>query len=315
MDNTIDYAQMWKTLLRTGIKERFIQIRREFFMNVAADGPRSYTGLDTLEEILKSSPLSGRRESCVPDIREYALAAIKENDSFKHYYYQTADNTFFVEYFANKSRGITKELLEKTNMEVTEYGKVDGFCYSMSSLGTEDNGEGISVMKPTYHFILLSEVDMIPESYPMVIKHELSHACIYEIRSLIHDGVIQNRAIPATWSDEDRESWRDDIDTLYDILKGDTKEKQDFIEFICEFLMFESDGQTKMKNPVMETNSKNVKSDSKPKITYRTMTPYDRFVDIIDSYGDDYREIYETIISSLAPFYENYDKFLDDVRL
>lgn len=313
MDNTIDYAQMWKTLLRTGIKERFIQIRREFFMNVAADGPRSYTGLDTLEEILKSSPLSGRRESWVPDIREYALAAIKEDDSFKHYYYQTADNTFFVEYFANKSRCITKELLEKVNME-NVYGEIDGFCYSMTSLGV-DGQEDTLDSKPTYHFILLTEIDMVPEFYPKIIKHELTHACIYEIRNLIHNGIVQTRGIPATWSDEDRESWCDDINTLYDILKGDTKEKQDFIEFICEFLMFESDGQTKVKNPVIEAGSKSTKPDSKPKITYRTMTPYDRFVDVIDSYGDDYREAYETIISSLAPFYENYDKFLDDVRL
>ena len=314
-DNVINYPQMWKTLLRTGIKERFAQIRKEFFMKIAVDGPRVYKGLDDLEEILKESPLSGKREENVPDIREYAVSAIKEDDSFKHYYYQTTDKTFFVEYFANKSRGITQEVIDKVKLGVNK-DDVDGFCYSMLSEADCDNrDEGVREATPTYHFILISENGTSPESYPMIIKHELTHACLYEIRNLIHSEIIQNRGIPTTWSDEDRDSWVDDLLTLYDILKGDTEEKSVFVEFICEFLMYESDGPIKVKNPTLETKTKNVKSDTKSKITYRTLTPMDRFMESLELFTDYYRERYEQILQTLEPFYENYDKFLDIIRL
>ena len=40
----LDYAKLWRTLLRLGIKQRFSQVRAEFFMKIATDGPVKYKG-------------------------------------------------------------------------------------------------------------------------------------------------------------------------------------------------------------------------------------------------------------------------------
>ena len=80
--------------------------------------------------------------------------------------------------------------------------------------------------------------------------------------------------------------------------------------------MYESDGVIKVKNPVKESKvPKNVKSDSKPKVTYRTVTPYDRFNETIDMMEDDYGKRYATIMESLRECYQDYDAFLEAIRM
>ena len=48
----LDYAKLWKTLMRTGLKQRFSQVRSEFFMKLARDGVRKFKGIDDIEHII-----------------------------------------------------------------------------------------------------------------------------------------------------------------------------------------------------------------------------------------------------------------------
>lgn len=80
--------------------------------------------------------------------------------------------------------------------------------------------------------------------------------------------------------------------------------------------MYESDGQIKVKNPTVEARSpKTVKSDAKPKVTYRNVTPFERFQEVIDTIGGNYKDIYEPILESLRSCYDDYENFLEEIRM
>lgn len=324
---TLDYPRLWKTLLRTGIKERFTQIRTEFFMKIAADGAKTYKIKEEKEKIIEDSEVF----CLAPNFIEYVNLAIPDDTVFKHHKYSSPQGDMFIEYFANVSSTIPKEFIDYVTPEGVEPDyNIDGHCTSMSISGVDkpdetneetevtENTEDHPLEDATVHLIVVGEgkEGIEPEIYPMIIKHELTHACLFEIRTLIANGYFKHIRIPGTWTDEDIANWDKDIDYLADALNRTDEEKDDFVEFICEFLMYESDGSIKVKNPVKESKTpKNVKSDSKPKVTYRTMTPYDRFNETIDMMEDDYGKHYTKIMESLRCCYEDYDAFLDEIRM
>ena len=53
----LNYASLWKTLMRTGIKQRFSLIRSEFFMKLATDGVRKFKGEEAIEDIIADSEI------------------------------------------------------------------------------------------------------------------------------------------------------------------------------------------------------------------------------------------------------------------
>jgi hypothetical protein len=157
-----------------------------------------------------------------------------------------------------------------------------------------------------------------PDTYPGIIKHELTHACIYETRLMFHKGYFDTFRIPGTWTDEDILNWKSDLEELCTVLdnKDKKEEYQMFIEFISDFLMFESDGQTKVKNPIVESRvPKATKPDSKSRVTYRTLTPADRFEEHLGVYDETYEEWFQLFLDRIKPLYDEYDKFLDDIKM
>lgn len=326
---TLDYPRLWKTLMRTGIKERFSQIRLEFFMKIATDGAIEYKTDVEREKIIEDSEVL----VLAPNLIEFINLAIPKGCKFKHHSYVSPDGSLYIEYFANTSTGIPKEFVDFVTPEGVEPDyNIDGHCTSMTVSGVdvyapkdepdeednEESGEDKVNHEVTVHLIVIGEGEknIEPEMYPMIIKHELTHACLFEVRTLINRGFYKNIRIPGTWTDEDIANWDGDIDYLADVLKRTDEESENFVEFICEFLMYESDGMIKVKNPVKESKvPKNVKSDTKPKVTYRTMTPYDRFNETIDMMEDDYGKRYAVIMEALRTCYEDYDAFLDDIRM
>ena len=326
---TLDYPRLWKTLMRTGIKERFSQIRLEFFMKIATDGACEYKTEVEKEKIIEDSEVF----SLAPNLVEYMKLAIPEGCKFKHHAYKSPSSDLLIEYFANTSTGIPKEFVDFVTPEDCEKDyNIDGHCTSMAisdvDIITESESDEDSTLKEdkiltsnndvTVHLIVIGEGEntIEPEMYPMIIKHELTHACLFEIRTLINKGYYKSIRIPGTWTDEDINNWDGDIEYLADVLKRTDEESENFVEFVCEFLMYESDGVIKVKNPVKESKvPKNVKSDSKPKVTYRTVTPYDRFNETIDMMEDDYGKRYATIMESLRECYQDYDAFLEAIRM
>ena len=324
----LDYPRLWKTLMRTGIKERFSQIRLEFFMKIATDGAVEYKTDAEREKIIEDSEVF----ALAPNLVDYMKLAIPEGSKFKHHKYVSPAGDLLIEYFANTSSGIPKEFVDfVTPNDCEKDYNIDGHCTSMSVTDVdvvapkqvtdddvEEDQEDQVNHEVTVHLIVIGEGDrnIEPEMYPMIIKHELTHACLFEVRTLINRGYYKNIRIPGTWTDEDISNWDGDIEYLADVLRRTDTESEDFVEFICEFLMYESDGVTKVKNPIKESKvPKNVKSDTKPKVTYRTMTPYDRFNETIDMMEDDYGKRYAVIMEALRKCYEDYDAFLDDIRM
>jgi hypothetical protein len=314
---TLDYPKLWRTLLRTGIKQRFSQIRSEFFMKIATDGPRTYSGAEAKEDIISKSQAY---ELC-PELKKYLATAIADTNTFKHYSYETESGDMLIEYFADKSvDSIPKELVDLIGVD--DYD-VDGVCCSWCvDFNNVDNDEVNEETKDwaTIHFILIAEGSSTinPDTYPKIIKHELTHACIYETRKLFRTGYFDTLKIPVTWTDEEIASWKDDLAELQKVLDGtkDNLEYHMFTEFVSEFLMYESDGQTKERNPIVESRvPKATKPDAKPKVTYRTLSPIDRFEESMGVYDETYHDWYELILDSLRQTYDDYDKFLDDIRM
>ena len=327
-DLTLDYPRLWKTLMKTGIKERFSQIRLEFFMKIATDGPVEYKTEAEREKIIGESEVF----SLVPELLEYLDLAIPLGSKFKHHSYTSPEGELRIEYFANLSTGIPAEFVDFVTPEGCEKDyNIDGHCTSMvvsdvevlNSYTASDDDDSESVAEPTTHDITVHLIvigegghKIEPEIYPMIIKHELTHACLYEVRKLIHDGYYDTIRIPGTWTDEDIKNWKSDIEYLAEVLKHTDEECSNFVEFVCEFLMYESDGSIKVKNPIKESKvPKSVKSDAKPKVTYRTVTPFDRFQETVDMMEDNYGKRYTPILEALRDCYEDYDAFLDDIRM
>lgn len=336
----LDYAKLWTTLMRTGINQRFSQIRSEFFMKIATSGPRKYKGQEDLDKIIgESEDLSG-----ISELKELVNLAVSPDDEFKHYRYEATGNNwpdFAIEYFANVSRGISKEFVDyiadghfagisKVEDVAKRNYNIDGYClstlFSVDETPDESGDEnaeddaGVKISKAsTLHLIIIGEgtETVTPDNYPSIIKHELSHACLFELREIIKLGFYDVCKVPATWTDEEILQWRDDIIMLRDVLEDTSSpEGETFSEFVCEFLMYESDGQTKEKNPVMESRvPRTTKSDAKPKVTYRTLTPLERFDEHLGAVSPRYRERFQEIVDTLRPLYDKYDEFLDSVKM
>lgn len=324
----LDYPRLWKTLLQIGLKETFSMVRTQFFMTVANSGYKIYNGKEDLDKIIEESKVFKIR----PELIDQARKAIGENDKFKHFYYETNDGTILIEYFANVSRGISKEFVDFVYKDADNKDyEIEGHCTSAIATDivknyhvdsdeefTETGTNDKTTHTVSVHLIIIGEDNnsFEPEMYPIVIKHELTHACLYDIRKNIVEGYYDNYRIPAVWTDEQVSEWKDNIEYLHNVLESEDKDAYNFREFVCEFMMYESDGQQKVKNPVVESRvPKNVKADAKPKITYRNVTPFDRFQEVIDMYEDGFGAIYEPILESLRPYYEDYETFLEDIRM
>lgn len=319
----LDYAKLWRTLLRLGIKQRFSQVRAEFFMKIATDGPVKYKGQEDLDKIINNSETFKQS----PELVEYLKRAIGPEDEFKHYFYCTDDGVIAIEYFANVSKVFPKEFVDYVASEKNSQPDydIDGFEYSTTydvdvRVPASEDEEEDHIVKESHiaSLILIAEAaeTINPDTYPAIIKHELSHICEYELRLNIHNGYHKSMRLPATWTDEDINTWNEDVASLYQLLNGKDYESHMFKEFVAEFLMYESDGQTKEKNPIKESRvPKATNPNAKPKVTYRTLTPIDRFVEHMDVLDDEYQAYYSKVVSSLREDYEDYDRFLDDVKM
>jgi hypothetical protein len=136
------------------------------------------------------------------------------------------------------------------------------------------------------------------------------------MRKLFRTGYYQTLRVPATWTDKDIASWNDDLKELYRVLESKDEECEMFKEFISDFLMYESDGQTKERNPIVESRvPKATKPDAKPRVTYRTLNPVDRFEENMDQYDEIYHDWFQLILDTLKPAYDKYDELLDDTRM
>lgn len=316
----LDYVKLWRTLMRTGINQRFTQIRTEFFMRIASAGPSTFEGEEQRDEIIAGSPELTR----VIDFTELVKRAVSGEDKFKHYRYETTTgDPFVIEYFANVSRGIPKEFVDyslaNTSSNLRDYD-VDGYCLSVLLADDNEDAENeTSDTKSTVHLIVIGEGDdsITPDNYPEVIKHELTHACLFELMKVIERGYYETCKVPASWTDDEILQWRADLLELSDVLENhDTFEKEAFGEFVSDFLMYESDGQTKEKNPVVESRvPRTTKSDAKPKVTYRTLTPLDRFDERLGIVSERYHDAFQEIVDTLRPLYDKYDEFLDSVKM
>lgn len=317
----LDYVSLWKTLMRTGIKQRFSQIRSEFFMKIATDGVRKFKGEEAIEDIIADSEIFKNSPSLV----EYFKKAIGSEDEFKHYEYHTDDGLFHVEYFANLTSEISPEFAEYC-LDTDDIGvdyDVDGYCasnsYKVNLQKEDDDGEMHDVAESrSSHIIIIWEASpsINPDTYPSIIKHELSHACLFETRMQLEDEMEKSMRVPAAWTDEDIEQWHKDVDALREVLSSKDRDAVMFREFVADFLMYESDGQTKEKNPIQESRvPKATSPNAKSKVTYRTQTPIDRFEDHLEELSDEYQIEFQKIVNELRAEYEEYDKFLDEIKM
>lgn len=319
MECTFDYIRLWRTLLKLGIKDSFNAIRNAFFMTVAKDGAVIY-GPSEMEKIMEDSMILSR----VPEFKELVEKAIPPEDKYKHHAYYNNQGTIFIEYFANVSNKFPKEFYERINMEGTE---IDGHCSSivieLPAVAYNDDGtvdeEASSALSPcqiSAHLILIGEGSGIePELYPGIIKHELTHVALFELKRSLNADIFSTVNIPSSWTDEETSAFAEDVKYLMGVLTGETEESKVFIEFVCEFLMYEADGVVKIKNPTVDTRAFKTSKDIKPKVTYRSNTPFERYETVVDIYDDSYRETYQHIIESLRPYYADYDKFLESIRM
>lgn len=313
----LDYKRLWTILMKLGLKERFSEIRIEFFMKIANEGSNKFSTEEEMEKIIGESKVF----ALVPSFVDKLKLAIKEGDEFKHYTYNTQDQDMFIEYFANISSPISHEYIDSvTPEEGTPDYNIDGHILSslLNDVTVQEGTENEHNQDTTAHMIIISENNnsLDADLYPMVIKHELTHACLFEIKKNILNGYYKTIKTPSFWTDDDIETWLSDIEYLSKVLNKELPGSSNFIEFVCEFLMFESDGQRKIKNPIVESRvPKSVKNDTKPKVTYRTVTPYDRYQEVMDIFDDSYRQTYGHIIESLRELYDDYDKFLESIRM
>ncbi len=333
METKLDYAKLWTTMLRLGLKQRFSDIRKQFFMTLATDGYREYQGAEAIEDIVGKSYVFG----IAPELKINLYPALK-GDRFKHHTYSTEDGMMHIEYFANLDNGINEDFVKSVKAQFPNIDAdmdCDGYCesksvqvttevadYSEINEETGEPGKMEVLVNETNHLIIVFEKsDSInPDTYPGVIKHELTHACIYEMRQRLKDKWYDSHVkTPANWTDEDIENWVKDVENLRLVLDSDDEDAHIFREFVSEFLMYESDGQTKEKNPVREVST--VKSGAKgaapvkPKVTYRTLTPISRFEETLDYREGPYNLQYQLIINELIDCYKEYDRFLDSIRM
>lgn len=321
----LNYERLWKTLIRIGLKNRFSQIRAEFFMKLAMDGP-SIFGLDDVEEILTESEFL-KYGVTMEDMKDVVLPQLDGVTAFKHHSYHTQNENLFIEYFAKMDSKIilpllpdnfdTSHVLDLEQKAICASALVDMACASALINTVDEDGANSPV---TLHYIFIGETsDITPEDYPAIIKHELTHACLYELNAKLNRDWVTVKQ--TNWSDIDQLEWENDIDYLKDILSQQTDESRVFQEFICEFMMYESDGNVKIQNPVMKTREKPKKPQKpnrrgvkekpqKPKITYKTINPYDRFQENISLYTKEYQTKFQGILNKLKSCYDDYDKFV-----
>lgn len=297
MEKELNYGKIWLTLLRTGIKDRFNIIRREFINEIARNANNNefiVKSEDGLEEIIKNSPILSE----VDNLRELVELAIPKGTKFKHQHYITDGGDLEIEYFANIDVPLSQEFLDKV-ISNNSNSRIEATCSSVLM-------ESKDVI--TKHLIIVNEggVEIKPTEYPTIIKHELTHAILYETLHMIKYGLFDDTSeLPDNWSQEDIDSWVEDIKELGRVLDGGDSETNRFNEFVCEFLMYEADGETKVKNPVKETNSKS-KTD-KQKTTYSIFTPLDRFMETNESSYYQYAGEFDDIIKALNPLYNDYE--------
>lgn len=319
---SIDYAKLWLTLLRTGIKNRFSSTRLEFFMKIASTGKVNYCGTDAIDSCVEESWFA--KHGLQDTLRNIVTSQISDTTEFKYYKYQTIDESLSIDYFA-KIGGLidTGTLPSDIDLDTSclQQNKVQGLCLSRSFvklIGSPDT-DGIPDIS-TVHCILIGETDeLVPEDYPSIIKHELTHAYLVELIELLrHDVIAQIIPVAENWDEMDKVTWEDDLMTLMTVLTSHEKECNLFKEFVCEYLMYESDGSMKVQNPVMvsrdmqksKRKNKRVKQDTKkPKITFKTLTPYDRFQDALYRYTPEYQEGFQRILNALKDRFGDYDKF------
>jgi len=333
-EKKLDYVRLWRTLMRIGLKQRFSEVRTQFFMKVATDGPCVYDGHNDLYDIIDHSYLF----SMVPSLGKNLDLFIGENDKFKHYEYTTEDGDINIEYFANTSKSkLNKEFIDASNDNKTPDGfdyNIDGVCLNdtfkvmvkveTTPEPTEENENPEPVVEyvehtNTGHLICIAESpDTVnPDNYPKVIKHELTHACLYEVRLNFISHMYDDMHLPSTWSDDDIMAWNEDLVYLANVLGSSEEDADVFREFVSDFLMYESDGQTKEKNPIKESRvPKTNNPNGKPRTTYRTLTPIDRFEEQhIDTLSEYYHDRFMEIINALRNEYDEYDKFLESCKM
>ena len=337
MDNEekkLDYVRLWRTMMRLGLKQRFSEVRTQFFMKIAGDGPRIYIGEEDLIDITQKSYLF----SMVPSLAKDLSTFIKEDDQFKHYEYSTEDGELNIEYFANTSaKLLSKEFIDS----IGETNHSEGFDYNIDGICLSDTFN-VKVVVETYPeptedgetpepikelldrtnvaaLICIAEGNntVKPDVYPKVIKHELTHACLYEMRLKLKMGEYEKLHTPSSWTDDELLAWNEDIEYLRMVLGSTEPDADMFREFVADFLMYESDGQTKEKNPIEESRvPKTNNPNSKPRVTYRTLNPIDRFEEHhIDTLSEKYQDAFTEIINALRSEYEDYDKFLDTCKM
>lgn len=320
-EKTLDYVRLWKTLIRIGLKNRFSEVRTQFFMKIASDGLKIYNGHEDLYKIIEESYLF----SLVPDLSRDVDFYIGEHDKFKHYEYSTEDGGINIEYFANTSTQIDKKLTDADNADAACFSKTFKVNKIIETIPEGVEGDEVEPIKKmievinTGHLIVISEASpsINPDNYPKIIKHELTHACIYEIRLNFKEHRYDGMHVPTTWTDADIDCWLNDLKYLEEVLNSEDDAAYFFKEFVCDFLMYESDGQTKEKNPMKESRvPKTNNPNGKPRITYRTLTPIDRFEEQhMPTLDPEYQSHFQNILDELHCEYDEYDKFLDDCKM
>lgn len=315
----INYAKMWKILLRLGLKTRFSAIRSDFFMKLATDGPCDFCGDEKLDELINNSMFLKDVPTLTKSIKQFILP----DDHFKHYEYSYGDD-FFIEYFANKEKCITPDMMKASDDDklILNPDSLSAICCSTLMSFVPDKTEGDSTDEEpqpknfTAHVILVGEGNgkILPDEYPTIIKHELTHACIFELIQRLKEDYWMLIKVSPLWSEEDQQNWENDVKELRAFLTEKTYESEMFQEFVSEFLMYESDGYLKIQNPTPENRVKSAKADSKPKVTFSVLTPFDVFQDTIDDYPEEYGKYYQMVLNQLRPLYEDYDAFLDETK-
>lgn len=323
----LDYPRLWKTLMRVGLKQRFSEIREQFFMKLAYDGPSIYRGSGALKQILDKSYLFFVK----PSFKNFLN--VNDDERFKHHTFVSNDGGIQIEYFAFCDRDrISYTLLNDEGTMITRIGTDNsisvhgGFIARKEVINNElpendPDRKSFDEVVNTANIILIAEKseDIKNGDYPSVIKRHLAGVCLYEIMKIFgkdgngYDGM----KVPLIWTDEQQIQWMADLHYLYLILNDASEDVKTFIKFVEMFLMYESDGVTKEQNPIQECRiPKTTNPNSKPKVTYRTLNPIDRFEDYVDGmYDETMREAFQEILSSLMSVYEDYDKFLDEIKM
>ena len=302
--------------MRVGLKHRFSEVREHFFMKMAVDGPSEFVGTNAAQEIMDKSYVFYVKPSMKECIK------IGKNEKFKHHSFKTEDGGIHIEYFAFCDREYLLDDVKKDKGAHCDGVSISGCFSAQKEMFDEFENENkkVGVINIASIILIAEKSNTFKlEPYSVVIKHELGHICLNEIeKNMGEDGTGYNAMrTPAIWTDEQLVEWMSDLRYLYEFFKMDTEDAKYFTEFIAEFLMFESDGQTREANPIKESRvPRSTNPNAKPKVTYRTLSPIDRFEEWVDGMIENqFKSSFEKIIDSLRESYVEYDKFLDSIKM